>query len=73
MLVPVPLATEPPEANMGVKVTEVFAYSVLANSTSVVFGTSWSVLAAIVVTTPSSVRKIDMPLIEYATVLVVEP
>ena len=73
MLVPLPFATDPAQANMGVKVTDVFAYSVLANSTSVVFGTSWSVLAAIVVTTPSSVRKIDMPLIEYATVLVVEP
>jgi hypothetical protein len=57
-------AALPLEVKIGMKVTEVLAYSVLANSTSVDWGTNWSVLEAIVVTTPFSVRKIELPLIE---------
>src|SRR5207302_6558307 len=49
---------------IGLNVTDVLAYSVFANSTSVDFGTNWSVLEAIVVTTPFSVRRIELPLIE---------
>jgi hypothetical protein len=64
MLVPVREATALPEVKIGMKVTDVFAYSVFANSTSVDVGTNWSVLEAIVVTTPFSVRKIELPLIE---------
>ncbi len=47
MLVPVRSATAPPEVKIGKKVTEVLAYSVFDSSTSVLFGTSWSVLEAI--------------------------
>jgi len=53
-----------PDVKIGKNVTVVLVYSVFASSTSVVCGTSWSVLEATIVTVPFSVRKIDWPLIE---------
>jgi hypothetical protein len=49
---------------VGMKVTAVLVYSVFANSTSVVCGINWSVLEAIVVTAPFSVRRIELLLRE---------
>ena len=49
---------------MGMNVTAVLAYSVFANSTSVVCGINWSVLEAIVVTAPFSLRWIALLLME---------
>ena len=63
-VVPVRSAGKLPEVKMGRKLMLVLVYSVLDNSTSVVCGTSWSVLDAIVVTAPFSVRKMDDPLME---------
>jgi hypothetical protein len=49
---------------MGMNVTAVLVYSVFANSTSVLCGTNWSVLDAMVVTAPFSVRRIELLLTE---------
>jgi hypothetical protein len=73
MLVPVRAATLPPLVKIGINVTELVMYSVFVSSTSVDCGTSWSVLEAMVVTTPFSVRRMEDPLIEYTTVLVLGP
>ena len=58
---------------IGMKVTAELTHSVFANSTSVVCGTNWSVLDAMVVTAPFSVRRIELLLTEYTTVLVDAP
>jgi hypothetical protein len=58
--VPVRAAGLPAMVKMGMKVTAVLAYSVFANSTSVVCGINWSVLEAMVVTAPFSVRRIEL-------------
>ena len=58
---------------IGMNVTAELTYSVFVNSTSVVCGTNWSVLDAMVVIAPFSVRKMELLLTEYTTVLVDVP
>jgi len=60
--VPVRAAGLPDMVKIGMKVTAELTYSVFANSTSVVCGSNWSVLDAMVVMVPFSVRKIELVL-----------